>query len=130
MSAPSREEEEILVEDWVDVSKRCDVESSIKLRAIEKIVSEYNRFEKAVDVVERAIRYLRGYLKDYSMEVSRNFKPNEIEVTIRIRPFDEFNTPDAVKAKLYKALHEVLGREREEEARRIADKLFESLYGT
>jgi len=130
MSAPSREEEEILVEDWVDVSKRCDVESSIKLRAIEKIVSEYNRFEKAVDVVERAIRYLRGYLKDYSMEVSRNFKPNEIEVTIRIRPFDEFNTPDAVKAKLYKALLEVLGREREEEARRIADKLFESLYGT
>ncbi len=130
MTAPGKEEEEILVEDWVEVSKRCDVESSIKLRAIEKIVSEYNRFEKAVDVVERAIRYLRSYLKDYSMEVSRNFKPNEIEVTIRIRPFDEFNTPDAVKAKLYKALLEVLGREREEEARRIADKLFESLYGT
>lgn len=101
----------------------ANMELSIKLKQLEKIFDLNNRYAYALEKIEQAIRYLQGYLSDYTVTVRRELKPNKIVVTIEIEPYDELNTIDKTIEKLRIAIKQAIPDLPEEKIEEIVNRL-------
>jgi len=88
--------------------KTCEMELSLKLKQLERIFESNNRYYYALQKVEHAIRYLQGYLSDYTVTVRRELKPDKIRVIIEIEPFDELNSIEKLKEKMRQEIKRIL----------------------
>jgi len=60
------------------------METTIDLDEVLRNYEDKIRHARAVQYVLRGIRYIMGYLKDYSFEVKPDFSKNPVEFTMRI----------------------------------------------
>lgn len=109
--------------------RTCEMELSLKLKQLERLFDSNNRYYYALQKVEHAIRYLQGYLSDYTVTVRRELKPNRIRVIIDIEPFDELNTVDRVREKMKSEIKRIFPELDESKVEEIANRLTKSLCG-
>jgi len=101
----------------------ANLELSMRLKQLEKIFDSHNRYAYALEKVEQAVRYLQGYLSDYTVTVRRELKPNKIVVIIEIEPYDELNTLDKTIEKLRIAIKQAIPDIPEEKIEEIINRL-------
>jgi len=64
------------------ISKKSELAELLKKSSEEALLKARHGY--AVTIMERAIKYIMSYLKDYNIDVRKKYRENPIEVLIRI----------------------------------------------
>ncbi len=97
----------VFSEEELSKSMSLALELSEKISKLERIFDRNNRYITALNKVEHAIRYLNGFLKDYSITTKKELYKDRIVVTIEIKPYDKLNEYNEIKAKLVEEIRAV-----------------------
>jgi len=76
------------------------VELAQRIKQLENIFDSKNRYYYALEICERTVRYVQGYLKDYTVTSRRELYPNKIRLIIDIEPYDDLNSIDRMKERI------------------------------
>ena len=91
---PTGEVEKMLRKDVV--TKPANI-GDLVLKQILNAETVKSRKERAIKVLNQAIKYINGYLDDYDILVERNYRPDEfvkISVTVYIVPYELSETTE------------------------------------
>ena len=103
--------------------KTCEMELSLKLKQLERIFESNNRYYYALQKIEHAVRYLQGYLGDYTVTVRRELKRDKIKVIIEVEPFDELNSIEKLREKMRREVKRILPELPDEKVEELVNRL-------